>query len=104
MPILQHAKRLQPLQFLPNVMIEWGYASSSKTADESDESIVWMAVDKTMANDAPSGMEKKVGFEGNPDKTGFYSRMGQQFGGGASEVSLGQDSNMLDMSVLPRRK
>mmetsp|Transcript_13817 Transcript_13817/g.25008 ORF Transcript_13817/g.25008 Transcript_13817/m.25008 type:complete len:265 (-) Transcript_13817:72-866(-) len=106
--IAEHAKRLQPLQFLPNVMIEWGYASApSKTADTDDdesESITWMAVDKTMANDAPSGMEKKVGFEGNPDKTGFYSRMGQQFGGGASEVSLGQDSNMLDMSVLPRRK
>jgi hypothetical protein len=90
------------------VKVEWAYAVSSNTAadtdDNDDESITWVAVDKTVANDAPSGVEKKVGFEGNPDKTGFYSSMGQQFGGGASEVSLGQDSNMMDMSVLPRRK
>jgi hypothetical protein len=52
-------------QIPPNAVLEWGYRLS-----EDGE---WAVVDKTKGDDAPKGIEKKIGFEGKPDKnTGFY--------------------------------
>ena len=41
--------------------------------DDDNDSGEWILVDKSKGDDAPSGIEKKSGFEGKPDKnTGFY--------------------------------
>lgn len=66
--IAEHAKRLHPLQFLPKDKVEWAYA------EEGDDSITWVVVNKNSATSSPTGIEKKIGFEGKPDSTGFYGR------------------------------
>lgn len=54
-------------QIPPNSVLEWGYL----TGEEDNQQ--WTLVDKSMGDDAPKGIEKKIGFEGKPDKnTGFY--------------------------------
>mmetsp|Transcript_12275 Transcript_12275/g.17900 ORF Transcript_12275/g.17900 Transcript_12275/m.17900 type:complete len:218 (-) Transcript_12275:188-841(-) len=69
--ITSHAKRMYPLQFLPKDQAEWAYAEKG---DDDDADVVWIAVDtKNVAEAATPGMEKKVGFQGNPESTGFYS-------------------------------
>lgn len=93
--IAEHAKRLEPLQFLPKYQVEWGYASAD------DE---WIVVDKNVANSAPSGVEKKIGFQGNPDKSGFYTKTIANFAGEKATAPLASGSDMLDNSVLPRIK
>lgn len=48
-------------------MVEWGYAN------DSDGGVAWVAVDKSVLDDAADGVEKLIGFEGTPDPaTGFY--------------------------------
>ena len=66
--IADHAKRMQPLQFLPNTKMEWSFA------DDSAGDIVWVAVDKNDSGAPPAGIEKKVGFEGKSEPSGFYSK------------------------------
>jgi len=93
--IAEHAKRLHPLQFLPKDLMEWAY----ETNDE------WVAVDKNIASTAPAGIEKKIGFQGLPDNTGFCSRVsGKQFVGETSTAPLAVGSNTGHRSVLPRVK
>jgi len=96
--IAEHAKRLHPLQFLPKDQVEWGYAD---TGDDD----TWVAVDRSIAQGAPSGIEKKIGFVGNPDPSGFYAKTsGPQFTGDTSTASLASGSGNPDRSVLPRVK
>lgn len=65
--IVEHAKRLLPLQVKPKDLVEWGYKASDSDDDE------WSLVDKSVVDDGPKGVEKKVGFEGTPDpNSGFY--------------------------------
>ncbi|KAL3811413.1 hypothetical protein ACHAXA_005314 [Cyclostephanos tholiformis] len=69
--IAEHSKRLYPVQIPPNAILEWGYRSDSEEGGDADA--VWVAVDKSRGDDAPSGFEKKIGFEGISDKaTGYY--------------------------------
>jgi len=50
-------------QFLPKDKVDWAYASGED----------WVLTDKSVVSAAPAGLEKKIGFEGNPDPaTGFY--------------------------------
>lgn len=95
--IAEHAKRLHPLQFLPKDQVEWGYAD---TGDDD----TWVAVDRNIAQGAPSGIEKKIGFVGNPDPSGFYSKTSPQFSGDTSAAPLASGSAQPDRSVLPRVK
>ncbi|EED90093.1 predicted protein [Thalassiosira pseudonana CCMP1335] len=68
--IAEHAKRLYPVQLPANSVIEWGYLTPSNDDDSEGK---WTIVDKSVGDDAPSGVEKKIGFEGISDKaTGFY--------------------------------
>lgn len=92
--IAEHAKRVYPLQFLPKDLVEWSYKG------ENDD---WIVVDKSKATDAPSNIAKMIGFQGNPDKSGFYARDGTQFAGVTSASPLAAGAT-LDRSVLPRRK
>lgn len=78
--IAEHAKRLHPLQFLPKDRVQWGYASN----DDDDD---FIAIDEKMASSP--GTEKKVGFEGNADPTGFYAKVGARFDGVAAEKKRG---------------
>jgi len=65
--IAEHSKRLYPVQIPANAVLEWGYLGGEGDEEE------WIVVDKAKGDDAPSGIEKKLGFEGKPDKaTGFY--------------------------------
>lgn len=62
--IAEHSKRLYPVQIPANAVLEWGYLDGEES---------WTVVDKSKGDDAPSGIEKKIGFEGISDKaTGFY--------------------------------
>ncbi|KAL7536009.1 hypothetical protein ACHAXR_006866 [Thalassiosira sp. AJA248-18] len=61
--IAEHSKRIYPVQIPANAVLEWGYMSGEE----------WVVVDKSKGDDAPKGVEKKIGFEGISDKaTGFY--------------------------------
>jgi len=95
--IAEHAKRLHPLKVLPKDKVEWAYASKS-TPEQED----WIAVNKDTAS-APSGIEKKVGFQGNPDPSGFYSKLANSFDQ-TSSTFLASGSDVVDRSVLPRVK
>ena len=109
----QHAKRLYPLQFLPKDVVEWAYAESNAESESDGESVdvdvnyKWVAVDKSITTTAPAGIEKKIGFEGNPDSSGFYSRDNggvlAGFGGDQSAERPSQNKTP-DRSVLPRVK
>ena len=55
--IAEHSKRLYPLKILPKDRVEWAYLAEGQ----------WLLVNKDVGQDAPSGMEKKIGFEGKPD-------------------------------------
>ena len=62
--IAEHSKRLYPVQIPANAVLEWGMMNGEEE---------WMEVEKSKGDDAPDGIEKKIGFEGVPDKaTGFY--------------------------------
>lgn len=66
--IAEHAKRLYPVRVLPDAAVEWGY-----DAADGDGDAEWIAVDKSKGEDAPDGIEKRIGFEGISDKaSGFY--------------------------------
>ncbi len=48
-----------------NAVLEWGYLPEEKSE--------WAVVDKSKGDEAPGGIEKKMGFEGISDMaTGFY--------------------------------
>ena len=69
--IAEHAKRLLPLQVKPKDMVEWGYRTIGDNDDDEEPS--WSIVDKSVCDDAPKGVDKKIGFEGTPDpNSGFY--------------------------------
>ncbi|KAL3797359.1 hypothetical protein HJC23_010485 [Cyclotella cryptica] len=73
--IAEHAKRLYLVQIPPNAVLEWGYLMQKGSSDDEDDGDngEWILVDKSKGDEAPSGIEKKIGFEGKPDKnTGFY--------------------------------
>jgi len=79
----EHAKRLHPLQFLPKDRLQWGYAP----ADDSDD---WIAVDTKV--DVPPGIEKKIGFQGNADLSGYYAKVGSRgYDGVAAKKERGFD-------------
>lgn len=64
--ILQHAKRLFPLQLSTKDRLEWGYCPAADGAD-------WVVVDKAVLDGISAGSEKRMGFEGTPDPaTGYY--------------------------------
>lgn len=84
--IAEHSKRLYPLLIPSNAILEWGYISAGekKVIDGSDDgnndggdaiTSVWTTVDiKAISNTAnEENIEKKIGFEGIPDRaTGYY--------------------------------
>lgn len=56
------------MKVLPKDRVEWAY-SKSFTPEQGD----WIMINKDIAQDAPTGFEKKIGFEGKPDPaSGFY--------------------------------
>ena len=64
--LLQHARRLFPLQVSEKDKVEWAYW-------EGDDDGSWIVVDKSVLEGAPDGIDKQIGFEGRPDPTtGFY--------------------------------
>lgn len=70
--IAEHAKRLLPLQVLPKDVVEWAYIKDNDGEEE------WVLISKDICDDAPSGVEKKMGFEGLPDPaSGFYCHYDQ---------------------------
>mmetsp|Transcript_40365 Transcript_40365/g.49174 ORF Transcript_40365/g.49174 Transcript_40365/m.49174 type:complete len:234 (+) Transcript_40365:101-802(+) len=63
--IAEHAKRVHPLKVSQKDALEWGYYD--------DEAESYIVVSKDVCNDAPDGIERKIGFEGIADPTsGFY--------------------------------
>ena len=65
--VLQHARRLFPLQVSTKDKIEWA------CWEGSDDDGSWTVVDKSAVDAAPEGVEKLIGFEGKPDPaSGFY--------------------------------
>ena len=63
------------MQIPPNVILEWGYRSDSSVGEEEaggGGNAVWVMVDKSHGDDAPTGIEKRVGFEGISDKATKY--------------------------------
>mmetsp|Transcript_15494 Transcript_15494/g.26242 ORF Transcript_15494/g.26242 Transcript_15494/m.26242 type:complete len:223 (-) Transcript_15494:57-725(-) len=64
--IADHARRLFPLQVKPKDNIEWAFWQ-----EEPEE--IWVVVENSALDGAPSGLEKQIGFEGRPDPaSGFY--------------------------------
>jgi len=73
--ITEHAKRLHPLQFLPKDKFEWGYTSSSSD-DSTTTDDDWIILDVKQMTPPPPGAEKKIGFQGNADPSGYYASIG----------------------------
>lgn len=71
MLIADHAKRLYPLQILPNDKLEWGYSYSKSDIEESDSVCEWKIAGKVEV--MPDDIDKMIGFKGLPDPSGFYS-------------------------------
>jgi hypothetical protein len=70
--IAEHGKRLYPVKFSPNAIFEWGYLND-EGGEEGNEKKEWITVDKSKGDDAPDGIEKKIGFEGiSHPPTGYY--------------------------------
>lgn len=85
--IAEHSKRLYPLLIPMNAMLEWGYISAGEkkvidgSGNDGGDAItpVWTTVDiKAISTDSvitanEENIEKKIGFEGIPDRaTGYY--------------------------------
>lgn len=71
--IAEHSKRLFLVQIPANAVLDWGYQIDDDGEDEESSSTTWAVMDKAKGDDAPSGIEKKIGFEGVSDKaSGFY--------------------------------
>jgi len=68
----EHAKRLHPLQFLPKDTVQWAYSPNTNT-NESEIDDWTILTDKL---ELSPGADKKVGFEGNADPSGYYSKAG----------------------------
>lgn len=69
--IAEHGKRLYPMKIPPNAVLEWGYLNGEEEGDEEKKE--WLTVDKSKGDDAPDGIEKKIGFEGiSHPPTGYY--------------------------------
>lgn len=70
--IAEHSKRLYPVKIPPNAILEWGYLND-KEGKEENEKKEWITVDKSKGDNAPVGIEKKIGFEGiSHPPTGYY--------------------------------
>jgi hypothetical protein len=69
--IAEHGKRLYPMKIPPNAILEWGFLNGEEGGDEEKKE--WVSVDKSKGDDAPDGIEKKIGFEGiSHPPTGYY--------------------------------
>ncbi|GKY91937.1 hypothetical protein MPSEU_000165300 [Mayamaea pseudoterrestris] len=68
--IADHARRLHPLQISKQDKVEWGYSPQQNNV--STDGASWSVVDtKTIAME--SGLEKKIGFQGQEDPaSGYY--------------------------------
>jgi len=79
--ITEHAKRLHPLQFLPKDRLQWGYASNNDSNN-------WITINEKVV--APPHTEKKVGFQGNADSSGYYAKIGTKgYDGAAAKKDRG---------------
>jgi len=85
--ITEHAKRLHPLQFLPKDTVQWAY-SSNTNADTDDTDDDWIIINEKL--ELPPGADKKVGFQGNADPSGYYAQAGAKgYDGTAAEKKRG---------------
>mmetsp|Transcript_46172 Transcript_46172/g.90171 ORF Transcript_46172/g.90171 Transcript_46172/m.90171 type:complete len:239 (+) Transcript_46172:105-821(+) len=102
--LVEHARRLYPGRLRRGDTVEWGYGAPG---GDDGGGRTFVAVDKTVLDGAPAGVEGRVGFEGTPDpKSGFYcspdaGRISDKTDA-ASQRSTSK--SLLDKSVLPRRK
>lgn len=63
--IAEHSRRIYPLQISKDTKVQWAYWK--------EDGEQWVAVDKSVLDEAADGIEKEVGFEGRPDPaSGFY--------------------------------
>lgn len=86
--IAEHARRMYPLNFLPNEPIEYAYDPSGGADVDKAE---WVVVTKSR-EDIPSSVTKNmVGFQGHPDKTGFYTKSETMYGGGGAKSASSYD-------------
>ncbi len=70
--IAEHGKRLYPVKISPQAIFDWGYLKD-EGGEEGNEKKEWITVDKSKGDDAPDGIEKKIGFEGiSHPPTGYY--------------------------------
>jgi len=99
--IVEHAKRLLTGQVKPNDVVEWGYGTPVSGDDEQ----TFTLVDKSVMDDAPKGVESKIGFQGTPDpNSGFYFSKAGRVSDKSDAARQRGNGSVLDMSVLPRRK
>jgi len=85
--ITEHAKRLHPLQFLPKDTVQWAYSSNTNAnTDDTDDD--WIIINEKL--ELPPGADKKVGFQGNADPSGYYAQAGAKgYDGTAAEKKRG---------------
>ncbi|KAL7527283.1 hypothetical protein ACHAWF_002121 [Thalassiosira exigua] len=104
--IAEHARRMYPLNFLLNEMIEYAYDAAEGGGETTDANKPeWVVVTKGKEDVPPNVTKNMVGFQGHPDKSGFYTKSETMYGGGGAKSASSYDgSGTLDMSVLPRVK
>jgi hypothetical protein len=91
----EHARRMFPVQILVSDQLEWGYTINSEEGEE-DSSTVWTTVTKMNKETVlPDDIDKKIGFRGNADPTGFYAS--SQAGLKAGDTPSMQQTGYLNM-------
>mmetsp|Transcript_24206 Transcript_24206/g.28526 ORF Transcript_24206/g.28526 Transcript_24206/m.28526 type:complete len:242 (+) Transcript_24206:5-730(+) len=95
--IADHARRMFPLQVLAKDKLEWGYSTTatvySTTRDEGDV-IEWTVVGKV--DDIPADIDKLIGFQGLPERTGFYAP--------SESKGIGQTSTQADFDTIMTKR
>jgi hypothetical protein len=72
--IVQHAKRLYPLQVSPKDTLEWGYRNVDAKDGDGGSEVEWSVADKSALEGVDAkGLDRRIGFEGTADpSTGYY--------------------------------
>jgi len=93
--IADHARRMFPLQVLAKDKVEWGY-STTTTAREKEEDVIveWTVAGKV--DDMPADIDKLIGFQGLPERTGFYAP--------SESKGIGQTSTQADFDTMMTKR
>jgi len=95
--IADHARRMFPLQVLAKDKLEWGYSTTTTsqiTTREEEDVVEWTVAGKV--DNMPGDIDKLIGFQGLPERTGFYAP--------SESKGLGNTSTQADFDTMMTKR